>query len=292
MDRVCTACSGSPAWLIERLTAPALTPQAKSLDRWDILADGRRNVGLASQAGALRRKGAELPELEAKLLDANVRRCRPPLNQQDVLKIARSIARYPVGGPDPLETAWKAAQGANHRPRPEQFLALCRHLQSEFPGQSIALPLQRIGELMGVHWTMVGIYRKDAVKRGWLKPVGQYVAHRRAGHYILIEGPTARETKTLTMSLPDLTNGLVRVPNANPHSESTEKSHSENSAVASYAEPPKVLEGPLPSMPHCPNCGSFALYRQHNVGTYECLTCDLAGIEESIARAITGDSGR
>jgi len=46
--------------------------------------------------------------------------------------------------------------------------------------------------------------------------------------------------------------------------------------------------GPFLSMPRCPDCKSFALYRQNNMGTYECLTCDLAGIEENIARGIAG----
>jgi hypothetical protein len=36
--------------------------------------------------------------------------------------------------------------------------------------------------------------------------------------------------------------------------------------------------------PHCPRCASYALYRKDNQGDYECLTCGLAGIEESTAR--------
>jgi predicted RNA-binding Zn-ribbon protein involved in translation (DUF1610 family) len=38
--------------------------------------------------------------------------------------------------------------------------------------------------------------------------------------------------------------------------------------------------------PHCPRCASYALYRKNNIGAYECLTCGLSGIEESIARRL------
>jgi hypothetical protein len=38
--------------------------------------------------------------------------------------------------------------------------------------------------------------------------------------------------------------------------------------------------------PHCPHCASYALYRQNNIGPYECQTCGLGKIEESLARRV------
>jgi len=38
--------------------------------------------------------------------------------------------------------------------------------------------------------------------------------------------------------------------------------------------------------PHCPACASYALYRKHNRGSYECMSCGLTGIDESVARRI------
>lgn len=38
--------------------------------------------------------------------------------------------------------------------------------------------------------------------------------------------------------------------------------------------------------PHCSRCASYALYRRNNIGTYECMTCGLQGIEESTARRV------
>jgi hypothetical protein len=36
--------------------------------------------------------------------------------------------------------------------------------------------------------------------------------------------------------------------------------------------------------PSCPKCRSFALYRQNNLGNYECQTCGLPDITEETAR--------
>jgi hypothetical protein len=281
----------APAWLIELLKDRTAKPVISPAEGFGILTDGKRNTGLTSYGGALRRKGAELPELEEKLLSANARRCQPPLEEREVRKIAASIARYPVGGPDPLELAWRAVQSESHQTHMAQFVELCRQLQTAQGEQSIALPIERIGELMGVHWTTVSNYRKYAVKCGWLKPVEQYIAHRRAGHYRLIESLIPKDTNTLTKPLTTLTSGLVRICGEGFPSESLAKSPSEKCPDVSSLKPTEAASGPLPSTPRCPKCGSFALYRQNNVGNYECLTCELVGIEESIARVITGIPG-
>ncbi len=44
--------------------------------------------------------------------------------------------------------------------------------------------------------------------------------------------------------------------------------------------------GRAATFPHCPRCVSYALFRMDNTGIYECLTCGLMGIEESLARRV------
>lgn len=44
--------------------------------------------------------------------------------------------------------------------------------------------------------------------------------------------------------------------------------------------------GRIATFPHCPRCASYALYRENNIGEYECQTCGLVGIEESTARRL------
>jgi len=101
-----------PAWLIEALDDleqrrqdPSAAGGQQTGGQTDVgvLVEGMRNVGLASLAGRLRRAGLSQSEMESVLLAANQQRCRPPLPEREVLTIARSIGRYPVG---PAETCW------------------------------------------------------------------------------------------------------------------------------------------------------------------------------------------
>ena len=56
--------------------------------------EGERNSVLASFAGTLRWAGYEREGIEALLLAYNAAHCQPPLKDAEVLRIARSIARY------------------------------------------------------------------------------------------------------------------------------------------------------------------------------------------------------
>jgi Zn ribbon nucleic-acid-binding protein len=46
----------------------------------------------------------------------------------------------------------------------------------------------------------------------------------------------------------------------------------------------RLAGGWIARLPMCPKCGSYALYRKNNIGAFECLTCELQGIEERNAR--------
>ena len=187
-----------------------------------ILFDGTRNDGLTRLGGAMRRRGATLAELETGLLDANDRRCRPALETKEVLKIAASVARYPIGGPDPLEVAWQQVQGEKYQSTYERFLALAQQLQLARPGQTIALPLKRIAALMDCSWVSVGRFRQLAEREQILQRVGEYVPHRRAALYRLTskelpmkqaDTPSKQFTSMFTSMF---TSGLVNIPEQDP----------------------------------------------------------------------------
>jgi len=176
--------SPAPDWLLALLLEPpAKSSKMKVEQEFNCLPKGRRNDGLTRLGGYLRRKGASQTEIENALLDANARRCIPPLPEDEVTRIAASVARYAAGGPDPLEQAWKAVQAAGTPEGYNGFLRLVQALQSARQGREIALPLVRLGKLFGVHYTAVAQWRKKAVATGLLEPAGQYIAHRRAGTY-------------------------------------------------------------------------------------------------------------
>ncbi len=64
--------------------------------------NGSRDSTLTSLAGSLRSRGLPLEVIEISLLDANKQLCKPPLPEQIVLKIARSISRYQPNNIKPI----------------------------------------------------------------------------------------------------------------------------------------------------------------------------------------------
>mgnify|MGYP001566574484 CR=1 FL=1 len=89
----------APDWILDLC---AIRTQPISEGNADAsIQEGQRNATLASMAGAMRRKGMPQSAIEAGLLEVNHSQCNPPLPDEDVLTIAKSISRYP---PDPLAT--------------------------------------------------------------------------------------------------------------------------------------------------------------------------------------------
>lgn len=83
-----------PGWLLSALSngGPPLSLE-QSPDSNEIPA-GERNDTLARLAGAMRRVGMGEDAIAAALLSENAKRCKPPLREREVRKIAASIARY------------------------------------------------------------------------------------------------------------------------------------------------------------------------------------------------------
>lgn len=89
--------------VIERLhlrPAPAVqtpAPAPRATRDGPMFAAGGRNQALARLAGKLRRGGLSGDAIEAALLQTNAERCRPPLDGEEVRRVARSIGRYAPG---------------------------------------------------------------------------------------------------------------------------------------------------------------------------------------------------
>jgi ribosomal protein L37AE/L43A len=250
----------APLWLRDMVTT-SVTPRHTPAPI-GILPEGRRNDGLTQYAGALRRKGATEEELLTLLLKKNARQCQPPLDENEVHKIATSVARYEPGGPDPLETAWRATRSEPYSSFYQQFLGLCRHLQCGRPGLPIALPLARIGALTGRHWTQARRWRQRAVREGWLKPAQPYIPHKRAAMYYFIECPPDAgpgDEKLANVPLADVplttapTNGLV--------------GHRTSSGTP---ERKGIRRDPIALTFQCPECGSTVVVQRNGTGKYEC----------------------
>jgi len=158
----------APQWLVDLVDGSTCTKGQPS-PRSPILSEGHRNDGLIRLGGAMRRRGASQSEIEEALTEANARRCRPPLPDAEVIAIAKSAASYAPGGADILQTAWQAIQEHDYPDFRRAFRALCEGLQRLRPGEPVALPVQRIGALLGCHWSTIALYRREGVAAGWLR---------------------------------------------------------------------------------------------------------------------------
>jgi hypothetical protein len=69
-----------------------IVSEAGQIDREAV--EGNRNDFLTKSAGSLRRKGFSADEIEALLLVSNQKRCKPPLSDREVRRIAKSVSRY------------------------------------------------------------------------------------------------------------------------------------------------------------------------------------------------------
>lgn len=86
-----------PAWLeqllIDAKGTPARTAQSESKK---LIRSGSRNIELTSLGGRLRRRGHDEAGILAELSRVNTERCKPPLEEEEVRRIAQSVARYPT----------------------------------------------------------------------------------------------------------------------------------------------------------------------------------------------------
>jgi biotin operon repressor len=96
----------APEWLVELLAAPPEKPSCSDAPgRRDVatgglpetIHEGTRNVTLFTHGCRLRGRGASREMILEGLLTANRLRCRPPLLEKEVRRIARSAASYAVG---------------------------------------------------------------------------------------------------------------------------------------------------------------------------------------------------
>lgn len=97
-----------PAWSLPLIREPKKrerAPRSTASEAGAPFVDGHRNEALASLAGTMRRRGMSARSILAALVEENAARCKPPLDRNEVQKIAESITRYtptdPISPPAP-----------------------------------------------------------------------------------------------------------------------------------------------------------------------------------------------
>lgn len=94
-----------PDWLHMRADQPARRTQKPPGAGTASMIEGNRNNAMASLAGTMRRRGFGTAAIFAALLQENRDKCRPPLDELEVRRIAEGMGRYapsdPATGADP-----------------------------------------------------------------------------------------------------------------------------------------------------------------------------------------------
>lgn len=87
----------APDWMVKRWGGLGNGQQKKKeepLQDGEKILEGKRDTVLTSMAGAMRRRGLCKEAMAAALLVENEKRCEPPLEEEQVRKIAESVSRY------------------------------------------------------------------------------------------------------------------------------------------------------------------------------------------------------
>lgn len=81
-----------PGWVFDLLEADKHQKQAPPVV--GAISEGQRNATLTSLGGSMRRRGLTAEEILPTLVAVNKRRCKPPLQEHDIERIAKSVSRY------------------------------------------------------------------------------------------------------------------------------------------------------------------------------------------------------
>ncbi|WP_198592165.1 phage/plasmid primase, P4 family [Kyrpidia spormannii] len=108
-----------PQWLIDVITngqkrQAAPVSLVKRID--EPIPEGQRNDYLFRLASSLRSQGLEFEDILEALRDENKRRCDPPLDDSELMTIAKSACRYPAGTVRVLEPALRYFDGKTFIP--------------------------------------------------------------------------------------------------------------------------------------------------------------------------------
>lgn len=171
-----------PAWVLDEIRLRG-TRRASSADLGEEIPNGSRNKTLFSVAGTLRRRGLDEDAILAALLGINGVKCKPPLPETEVRKIAASVGRYaPTESLDNIARAVEPSgisEGFDYAHSPE----------GEFDGNKSDLPIKTVDEVIseageGPAWIVEGILARGALtefsglaKKGgkttfWLHAIG------------------------------------------------------------------------------------------------------------------------
>ena len=127
MIETCSEPKQMPQWLEEiypkRGNSPTDGHQREVLPP-NVIPEGQRDAALTRMAGAMRRQGMTEEEMGEALLTVNGSRCRPPLPDEQVRKIAWSVGRYPPAPREIDDNSVDSVDSVNGWENPQPFASV------------------------------------------------------------------------------------------------------------------------------------------------------------------------
>jgi hypothetical protein len=165
--------------------------------------EGSRDNTLTRIAGRMHDGTRTLEELAAELLEINARRCEPPLPEEQVFKVARSIhGREPCRSGRPRELddlvgvlsdywhaqGWKRLSGKSEARFVRALIREGRRVGKRIPaGLRIELSFRELAEILGVHRNTVTNIVKRAKAAGWLRQDNDGRKGAEPGAFVLVD---------------------------------------------------------------------------------------------------------
>jgi hypothetical protein len=203
--------ANTPPWLREILTEPQRTAgkvrmirtaSSVGVDSPPIL-QGSRDDTLARIAGRLHDGTRDLTDLAAELLEINAQRCNPPLPDQQVLKVARSIhRREPCRPGRPKEVdelvgvlsdywhgqTWKKLAKKSEARFARALIREGRKFGKRVPtGLRVEKSFRQMAEILGVHRNTITNLVKRAKAAGWLRQDNANRQGEMPGAFVLMD---------------------------------------------------------------------------------------------------------
>lgn len=166
-----------------------LVAGSKEDARWQgVIPEGKRNTTLASIAGKLFSSGKQLGQVKVQLHEENINRCSPPLEGEEVDKIASSIFKQSKANKSSFKTQWQKEVVASEQLNAGQvrtLMALSHFMDVD--GRS-AFPTQdQLARFTNVTRQTINSHISAVTELGWIK---RY-EHRTGNRNIWNHGYTA-----------------------------------------------------------------------------------------------------
>jgi hypothetical protein len=203
--------SEPPAQLVQTLTEPqsdavkirGITTAASVSADGPAILEGTRDVTLTRIAGRLHDGTRRLDDLAAELLEINARRCEPPLPDQQVVKVARSIhEREPCRPGRPKEVdelvgvlsdywhgqAWKKLAKKSEARFARALIREGRKFGKRVTtGLWVEKSFRQMAEILGVHRNTITNLVKRGKASGWLRQDNSGRRGEKPGAFVLVD---------------------------------------------------------------------------------------------------------